>query len=88
MRKLDRLGIGELAVKLPDEISEGQAHRVAVARVLAARPALILADEPTGRLDNRTAERMLSVLLDTAATLGAAEALLVVCSRARRSARY
>jgi ABC-type lipoprotein export system ATPase subunit len=87
MRKLDRLGVGELAVKLPDEISKGR-RRVAVARVLAARPALILADEPTGRLDNRTAERMLSVLLDTAATLGAAEALLVVCSRARRSARY
>ncbi|MFX0578921.1 ABC transporter ATP-binding protein [Nocardia nepalensis] len=68
---LDRLGIAELAAKLPDDISEGQAQRAAVARVLAARPALILADEPTGRLDHDTAAQMLTVLLDTAETIGA-----------------
>jgi putative ABC transport system ATP-binding protein len=69
---LDRLGIGELATKLPDDISEGQAQRAAVARVLAARPALILADEPTGRLDHLSATQMMAVLLETAETIGAA----------------
>ena len=69
---LDLVGIGELAAKLPDELSGGQSQRVAIARVLAARPALILADEPTGQLDHHTADRVITVLLDTAITLGAA----------------
>lgn len=69
---LGRLGIGELGRKLPDEISGGQAQRVAVARVLASRPRLILADEPTGQLDHDTGARVVSVLLDTAQELGAA----------------
>ncbi|GAA2553961.1 ABC transporter ATP-binding protein [Pseudonocardia hydrocarbonoxydans] len=68
---LATLGIGELAAKLPDEISGGQAQRVAVARVLAARPALILADEPTGRLDRAAAHRVVDVLIDTADELNA-----------------
>lgn len=69
---LDRLGVGELARKLPEEISGGQAQRVALARVLASRPRLILADEPTGQLDHDTGDRVISVLLDTADELGAA----------------
>lgn len=69
---LDRLQIGDLARKLPDELSGGQAQRVAIARVLAARPPLILADEPTGQLDHGTGDRVLSVLLDAAEELGAA----------------
>jgi ABC-type lipoprotein export system ATPase subunit len=69
---LDLVGIGELAAKLPDELSGGQSQRVAIARVLAARPRVILADEPTGQLDHHTADRMITVLLDTAITLGAA----------------
>jgi putative ABC transport system ATP-binding protein len=69
---LDRLAIGELATTLPEEISGGQAQRVAVARVLASRPRLILADEPTGQLDSATGARVVSVLLETAAELDAA----------------
>lgn len=65
-------GIDGLAQKLPDEISGGQAQRVAVSRVLACSPALILADEPTGRLDRDNARRVLDVLLDSADRLDAA----------------
>jgi putative ABC transport system ATP-binding protein len=67
---LDRVGIGDLAAKLPDELSGGQLQRVAIARVLAARPALILADEPTGKLDHNNAERAVTVLLDSASAIG------------------
>ncbi|ORC22388.1 ABC transporter ATP-binding protein [Rhodococcus qingshengii] len=66
------LQIGELADRLPDELSGGQAQRAAIARVLAARPKLILADEPTGQLDHDTAARTIAVLLDTADAIDAA----------------
>jgi putative ABC transport system ATP-binding protein len=69
---LDLVGIGDLAAKLPDELSGGQSQRVAIARVLAVRPTLILADEPTGKLDHHTAQRVISVLLDAATAIGAA----------------
>lgn len=68
---LATLGIGELASKLPGEISGGQAQRVAVARVLASGPALILADEPTGRLDRAAADRVVDVLVEAADALDA-----------------
>jgi putative ABC transport system ATP-binding protein len=57
---------------LPDEISGGQAQRVAVARVLAQAPRLILADEPTGRLDHATGAHVLDALLTAADRSGAA----------------
>jgi putative ABC transport system ATP-binding protein len=69
---LDLVGIGDLAAKLPDELSGGQSQRVAIARVLAVRPTLILADEPTGKLDHHNAQRVISVLLDAATAIGAA----------------
>ena len=69
---IGEVGLSEVASKLPEEISGGQAQRAGVARALMGRPRLILADEPTGRLDTDTGSRVLSVLLDTAARLQAA----------------
>jgi ABC-type lipoprotein export system ATPase subunit len=69
---LAAVGLDDLAGKLPEELSGGQGQRVAVARVLAQRPRLVLADEPTGQLDRATGQRLIEVLLDTAARIGAA----------------
>jgi ABC-type lipoprotein export system ATPase subunit len=68
---LNRLAITELAGSLPQELSGGQAQRVAVARVIAAGPALILADEPTGQLDHHAGGLVIDVLLQAADELGA-----------------
>lgn len=62
MALLSRLGVGDQANKLPATLSGGQQQRVAIARALANAPAVLLADEPTGNLDTRTAEAMLDVL--------------------------
>jgi ABC-type lipoprotein export system ATPase subunit len=69
---LDLVGMSRAATKLPDELSGGQSQRVAIARVLVTRPALILADEPTGQLDHANADRVITVLLSTATSIGAA----------------
>ena len=61
---LDRLGVADQADKLPAALSGGQQQRVAVARALANAPAILLADEPTGNLDSRTAQSLLDVLAD------------------------
>lgn len=69
---LARLALGGLAGSVPEQLSGGQAQRVAIARVLAGEPVLVLADEPTGQLDRRTAEHVLDVLLSAVDSLGAA----------------
>ena len=69
---LRTLGIEWLADKLPDGLSGGQSQRVAIARVLAAAPPLILADEPTGQLDQETGKHVVQALLDAADSVGAA----------------
>lgn len=71
---------------LPDELSGGQAQRVAVARVLAAEPALILADEPTGQLDRDTGDAVVEALLEAAQRLGAA--LVIATHDPRVAARF
>jgi putative ABC transport system ATP-binding protein/lipoprotein-releasing system ATP-binding protein len=69
---LRRVGIFDVADKLPEEISGGQAQRAAVARALAGRPRLILADEPTGQLDHESGALVVDVLLESADHAGAA----------------
>lgn len=66
------LDMDGLANKLPEELSGGQAQRVAIARVLAADPVLILADEPTGQLDHLTGAHVIDVLLAASDASGAA----------------
>ncbi len=69
---LEAVGLLDLAGRLPEELSGGQAQRVAVARALATRPRLLLADEPTGQLDSDSATHVVSALLHAADRVGAA----------------
>ena len=80
-----RLGLDSLGERYPEELSGGQQQRVAIARALANRPTLILADEPTGNLDEATGDAVLDLLLDLVRQTGAA--LMMVTHSARLAAR-
>jgi ABC-type lipoprotein export system ATPase subunit len=64
MDALTRVGLAEFAKKLPEELSGGQGQRVAMARAMALRPQLFLADEPTGQLDQSTGKALIDCLLE------------------------
>ena len=73
---LDAVGLGDLGARLPQQLSGGQLQRVALARALVHRPALLLADEPTGNPDPSTAARTMDLLLAQTREQGAALVLV------------
>lgn len=84
-RLAQQLGLGELLQRYPEQLSGGQQQRVAVGRALAVRPPLILADEPTGNLDENSADEVMTLLLDLVQQAGAS--LLMVTHSARLAER-
>ncbi|MCZ7529678.1 MAG: ABC transporter ATP-binding protein [Acidimicrobiia bacterium] len=68
---LSRLEIDDLATRLPDKLSGGQRQRAAVARAVVHRPAIMLADEPTGSLDTSSAKAVIELFLDVQREMGA-----------------
>ena len=81
----ERLGLGELGARYPEQLSGGQQQRVAIARALAAGPPLLLADEPTGNLDEATGDAALDLMLELVAEAGMT--LILVTHSQRLAAR-
>ncbi|HUR51698.1 MAG TPA: ABC transporter ATP-binding protein [Mycobacteriales bacterium] len=73
---LDRLEVGDVANKLPGEMSGGQAQRAAVARALVTGPRVVFADEPTGALDSLNGELVMELLMGAAREQGASVVLV------------
>src|SRR6202048_4952290 len=67
---VERLGLGNLLSRYPEQLSGGQQQRVAIGRALAVKPLLLLADEPTGNLDEATADDVLALTRDLVARTG------------------
>jgi putative ABC transport system ATP-binding protein len=81
----DRLGLSPVLSRYPEQLSGGQQQRVAIGRALAGRPALVLADEPTGSLDEASSDAVLDLLLELVHDAGSS--LLMVTHSARLAAR-
>ncbi len=81
----DRLGLSKFLTRYPEQLSGGQQQRVAIGRALAAKPRLILADEPTGNLDEATGDAVMDLMLSLQAETGAA--LLMVTHSTRLAGR-
>lgn len=81
----DQLGLGAVLGSYPEELSGGQIQRVAIARTLATAPALVLADEPTGNLDEATADTVFALMCEVVRESGAA--FLMVTHSMRLAAR-
>ena len=80
-----RLGLAALLERYPEQLSGGQQQRAAIARALAVRPRLLLADEPTGNLDEAPADEFMQLALDVVAATGCA--FMMVTHSARLAAR-
>jgi putative ABC transport system ATP-binding protein len=80
-----RLGLTDQLAKYPEQLSGGQQQRVAIARTLSPQPDLVLADEPTGNLDEATADTVLTLLQELVAETGAG--LIMVTHSERLAAR-
>jgi putative ABC transport system ATP-binding protein len=81
---VERLGLGQLLKRYPEQLSGGQQQRVAIGRALAIKPLLLLADEPTGNLDEATADQVLALTRDLVAQTGCG--FLMVTHSARLAA--
>jgi putative ABC transport system ATP-binding protein len=81
---VERLGLGGLLKRYPEQLSGGQQQRVAIGRALAVRPLLLLADEPTGNLDEATADDVLALTRDLVKRTGCG--FLMVTHSARLAA--
>ncbi|MEN0040610.1 MAG: ABC transporter ATP-binding protein [Pseudomonadota bacterium] len=81
----ERLGLAEFLRRYPEQLSGGQQQRVAIGRALAGKPDVVLADEPTGNLDEETGEQVAQLLLDLVRDTGAG--LLVVTHSQRLAER-
>ncbi|MEM1101953.1 MAG: ABC transporter ATP-binding protein [Pseudomonadota bacterium] len=79
------LGLQTLGNRFPEQLSGGQQQRVAIGRALASKPALVLADEPTGNLDEDTGDEVMALMVRLAREAGAG-LLMVTHSRARAEA--
>lgn len=89
MEMIDRFGLADRAKHKPSELSGGECQRIAVARAIVGKPELILADEPTGSLDSKNSENLVSILFELGKEQGATIVLVThdsaISKRAHRT---